>query len=144
MLAAEEVVLQNGILLRLNSKWSSWDMKPLSWIVGYKDFGYITRDCYWHIIYIDFLKRWARRDQRLLLLQKNTLLNFVSLHFLKPDISWYLKTIVTGLMLARVSGVPGTCEISGHHVWHPRALFCRTEGTPSFKCLTQALCNVYA
>ena len=83
MLEAEEVVLQNGILLRLNLKWSSWDMKPLSWIVGYKDFGYITRDCYWHIIYIDFLKRWARRDQRLL--QKNVLLNFVKTVLIKTD-----------------------------------------------------------
>ena len=54
-------------------------------------------------------------------------------------------------MLARVLGVPGTHGISGHHVWHPRifevlrtnwhshALLYRTNGTLSFKFLTQAL-----
>ena len=81
MLAAEEVVLQNGILLRLNLKWSSWDMKPLSWIVGYKVFGYITRDCYWHIIYIDFLKRWAHRDQRLFTVAKEYSFEFCTNFF---------------------------------------------------------------
>ena len=66
------------------------------------------------------------------------------------------RSLCPELVLARMSRVSGTCEISEYHVWHPwiwvskhywypqilrlRALICRTGGTYNFKFLTQALC----
>ena len=77
------------------------------------------------------------------------------IYMLSPFLSMILKVQVctTGLELARVPRVPGTCRNSEHHLWHPRILkfliltgtrgpqssFYVTSGTLSFKFLTQAL-----